>query len=282
MSDLHLEVGNQYRTFHIPVEAPFLILAGDIGRLQDYEGYLHFLATQCDSFDMVFLILGNHEFYGLSRTAGLSLAHKLERDERTHGRLNVLHRTKLHIGPSLCILGCTLQSHIRPENRIQVERRMKDFQRIQNWSVEQHNEEHERDVDWLRNEIDSIQTRPEGTDGPKTILVITHHAPIRKGSSHPMHEKNPWSDGFATDVIGLHNQTSRVDWWVYGHTHYTTQLRSQGVRLVSNQRGYVPDPGHMACVTNGSKGQGGLQRVGSRLRRKSHEFDAHRCIKIRV
>ena len=40
MCDLHLEVGQQYLIFDFDVTAPNLILAGDIGRLIDYESYV--------------------------------------------------------------------------------------------------------------------------------------------------------------------------------------------------------------------------------------------------
>jgi hypothetical protein len=46
---------------------PYLILAGDIGQLVDYELYLDYLRSQCCLFTPVFLVLGNHESYGLSR-----------------------------------------------------------------------------------------------------------------------------------------------------------------------------------------------------------------------
>lgn len=72
MSDLHLEVGQQYADFDIPAEAPYLILAGDIGRLKDYQPYLEFLGRQCDHFVKVFLVLGNHEFFGTSQCRGPS------------------------------------------------------------------------------------------------------------------------------------------------------------------------------------------------------------------
>src|SRR3954465_12501273 len=78
LSDLHLEVGQQYGSFKIPPAAPYLILAGDIGRLIDYDAYLGFLAIQTTNFDKVFLVLGNHEFYSLSFTTGLVQARKLE------------------------------------------------------------------------------------------------------------------------------------------------------------------------------------------------------------
>ena len=37
LSDLHLEVGQQYSSYTFPATAPFLLLGGDIGRLIDYE-----------------------------------------------------------------------------------------------------------------------------------------------------------------------------------------------------------------------------------------------------
>lgn len=36
MSDLHLEVGQQYADFNIPPKAPYLFPAGEISRLKDY------------------------------------------------------------------------------------------------------------------------------------------------------------------------------------------------------------------------------------------------------
>ena len=62
LSDLHLEVGNAYSTIDVPAEAPYLILAGDIGRLVDLADYAKFLERQIDRFDLIFLVLGNHEF----------------------------------------------------------------------------------------------------------------------------------------------------------------------------------------------------------------------------
>lgn len=282
LSDLHLEVGDQYQSFHVPVQAPFLILAGDIGRLQDYDKYLSFIAKQCASFDAVYLVLGNHEFYGISRSDGLACAHRLENDEKTMGRLKVLHRRRLDIGPSLCILGCTLQSHIRPENRTAVEQRVKDFQKILNWTVDLHNEEHQKDLDWLRTEINSISSGSEGHRNAKHILVISHHAPFKIGSSHPNNENNPWADAFATDLIGVHEEISRVEWWVFGHTHYTTQRREDGINLVSNQRGYVLDGGRDRQNLGETRSQGTWHFVESFFKRNEHHFDPRKCIEIRT
>ncbi|ETI20917.1 hypothetical protein G647_07260 [Cladophialophora carrionii CBS 160.54] len=263
MSDLHLEVGNQYETFQVPVESPFLILGGDIGRLRDYESYLSFLAMQCAQFDTVYLVLGNHEFYGISRSEGLALADKLEKEERTLGKLKLLHRRRL-------------------DNRDEIERRVNDFRQIQGWNVDEHNEEHERDVDWLRTEINLIRPGLGGAGNAKSILVVTHHAPVRKGSSDPMYDESPLADAFSTDLIGVHEQLGRVQWWVFGHTHYTTQWREQGVNLISNQRGYVFGPGPNGQHSSSTKGNDALQFVRSYFKRKDCQFDPRKCIQIKA
>ncbi len=68
VSDLHLEVGQQYSSYQIPPCAPYLILAGDISRIvPDYDDLSIFLAIQCQNFEKVLYVLGNHEFYGSPR-----------------------------------------------------------------------------------------------------------------------------------------------------------------------------------------------------------------------
>lgn len=49
LSDLHLEINQQY-SFDIPVCSKYLILAGDIGRLEDYNKYRDFLQNQTSKF----------------------------------------------------------------------------------------------------------------------------------------------------------------------------------------------------------------------------------------
>ena len=108
-SHLHLELNQQYLSFEIPVCAKNLILAGDIGRLVDYDNYLKFLQKQTDRFELVFLVLGNHEFYNDTLIAGLQKAQQLEQESCLNGRLVLLHRARYDVpGTNITILGCTL------------------------------------------------------------------------------------------------------------------------------------------------------------------------------
>lgn len=241
MSDLHLEVGKQYSSFHFPATAPYLIIAGDIGCLADYESYLEFMKTQCKRFDQVFLVLGNHEFYGLSREEGLRRAEALEQEPSLDGRLCLMNRRRFDLRnhSDVVILGCTLQSHITPETRDMVERKLQDFKRIEGWTVDRHNAEHVKDLAWLKQEITS--ERKEVYESRKHLLVVTHHAPCSRECSRPCEVQSAWSSAFATDLLanGKNNPLKEVRCWIFGHTHYTTDLIKSDVRVVSNQRGYV-------------------------------------------
>ena len=113
LSDLHLEVGHQYLSFTFPPVATNLILAGDIGRLAEYDDYLRFIQRQTGQFKRVFLVLGNHEFYGLSFHEGLEKARKLEQEPSLNGRLILLQNSRFDIpDSSVTVLGCTLWSRI--------------------------------------------------------------------------------------------------------------------------------------------------------------------------
>ena len=103
MSDLHLEFGSQCSTFEIPSCAPNLILAGDIGRLSDYDLFADFLETQCSNFQHVSLVLANHEFYGIGRRNGLKLAAQLVDEPRFRKRLKISNRTRIKLADDVTL-----------------------------------------------------------------------------------------------------------------------------------------------------------------------------------
>lgn len=238
MSDLHLEIGQQYADFFIPAEAPYLVLAGDIGRLKDYQPYLEFIVRQCAHFTRVFLVLGNHEFLGVSHAEGLRLARCLEKEPSCNGKLHVMSRNRVDVESSLglTILGCTLQSSIPSDAKTMVQMKVNDFKRIESWTVDDHNSEHQRDLKWLQTEIQTI--RSEEFQSKRSIFVINHHAPTIKGTSRPSDLVNPWSCAFSTDLLA-HEALADTQLWVFGHTHFSCDFKQGEVRLVSNQRGYV-------------------------------------------
>lgn len=280
MSDLHLEVSNEYSTFSIPNAAPFLILAGDIGRLADYESFLVFIRAQCRQFSRVFLVPGNHEFYGLSRDEGLRRAACLEQEPDLVGKLTVLNRTRVTLEYyGITILGCTLHSLIPPEAEDVVRGRVKDFQRIENWTLASHNKEHSLDVAWLESQIKLI--RGDKSTSEHRILVVTHHAPSVQESSSPLHIGNPWGSAFATDLLGNEGKPtlSDVQWWIFGHTHFCTEFSKANVRVVSNQRGYVI-PKVTEKQASASFFQSILRKTNSLTNSSKSTFQVNKVIRI--
>ncbi|GKZ72395.1 hypothetical protein AnigIFM63309_009377 [Aspergillus niger] len=241
LSDLHLEVNQQYSSYEFPACAEYLILAGDIGRLTDYNDYRNFLQKQTDRFRSVFLLLGNHEFYNETFDTGIEMAKQLEEDPSFDGRLIVLHQKRYDVpGSNVSILGCTLWSKVPQESAEVVQSKVKDFQRISDWSVDDHNARHDFDYSWLMKEVHSIhaENRTVAKDSKRrSILVVTHHAPSLQGTSNPKHAQSPWSVAFGTNILSEVPDGVKV--WVFGHTHYNTDFKEKGVRVVSNQRGNV-------------------------------------------
>lgn len=125
MSD-NLEIGQQYPDYYIPPKAPYLILAGDIGRLKDYQAYLGFLRRQCASFTKVFLVLGDHEFFGVARSEGLDLVTNLANEPGCHGI--VLNQTRIDLDTSdVTILGCTLHSKIPSDAQLKFQMKVSEL-----------------------------------------------------------------------------------------------------------------------------------------------------------
>lgn len=241
-SDLHLEVGQIYKSFNLTSVAPYLVLAGDIGRLQDYHQLLGFLERHCKNFQHLYMVLGNHEFYGLSHQEGLEKATALERESCLQAKFTLLNRTRVNINEKITLLGCTLQSWIPKESRGIVIQKINDFKgRIRNWDVDDHNAEHLLDVQWIKSQLAEVQLECPS----RAVVVVTHHAPSNIDTSDPKFANNPWSCAFSTGLIEGEAQDwmgiDNIRFWIFGHTHWTTSSQFGKMQIVSNQRGYNID-----------------------------------------
>ncbi|KAK2858530.1 hypothetical protein FQN49_004644 [Arthroderma sp. PD_2] len=251
ISDLHLEDGQLYETFAVPIAAPYLILAGDIGCLRNYKEYVTFLAVQCNQFDHVFLVLGNHEFYWISHQDGLQAAKALEVEPQLLGKLTVLNRNRVDINRRVTILGCTLWSDIPEDSQLWVRMKVADFSIIKDWTVEAHNTEHSRDVQWLQEEIYNISLEEEKRD----VIVVTHHAPSLMKTADPRHKSHPWGSAFCSDLLESQVKSwqgsNAIRCWIFGHTHWNTTFRYGGMTISSNQFKYdsrrVQEPGFFSA-----------------------------------
>jgi hypothetical protein len=283
LSDLHLDHDTQYLTFHIPVSAPFLILAGNIGRLIDYESYLSFLVRRCNLHEKVFLVLGSLEFHGLGWMDGLQLAHKMEKEPATKGRLEVLYETQSEVpGTNVVLLGCTLWSKIPDGDTAAVLKKIPEFDEKSgiagDWSIEMHNREHKRDLKWLKDELSKVKAPAVGADGKpvsgfsttpgeRQVVVVTAFAPDLRNALDPWQIDAPWSSAYGSDLLSG-DDWAGVKTWICGTTGRTCEFKKNGLTVVSNQRGREGDN-----VT-------GLLKDGMSEKQKVGLFDVMKVIRV--
>lgn len=254
-SDLHLEMNCLCQDFpDIIPSAPCLALTGDIGLpISDYEKidnehYVKFLTKVSQQFQLVFVIAGNHEFYG---TEYYTAKKKLNEVCSQFTNVIFMDRTSyLYVNPedesdTVRVLGCTLWSNV-PDNEIDtINLMMNDYRRIKIRGENDENERplhardtvemHKGDVEFLTEEIQKAESNNEN------VLILTHHAPSFFNTVAKRHENSMVRTAFATDLESLMRQC--VKCWVFGHSHYSTDYvhtKTKGkTRIVSNQLGYL-------------------------------------------
>lgn len=242
ISDLHLETHSSY-DFPIKHAAPNLALLGDIGQIA-HDGLFDFLERQLKRYWNVIFILGNHEPYGTSWVLAKARVRSFEarmqavRKSSTIGNFVFLDQGRWDVNETLTVLGCTLFSKISSPQRVEVEKRMRDFRETRDHAVEDHVIAHQSDLDWLNNQVKSIsETEPQ-----RKIAVFSHYSPtLDKRAVAPRHRDSPISSAFATDLSQEPCWTDQaVLFWAFGHTHFNCDFTDKhGKRIVANQKGYA-------------------------------------------
>ena len=127
----------------------------------------------------------------------------------------------------------TLWSHIRPEDEYFVHRGMNDFRQIlyngRRFTPADFNTEHEKCLEFIK------QSVAEST--AERIVVVTHHLPSMAVVA-PEHKGSLLNSAFATE-LGNFIADSRIDAWIFGHSHANEEAIIGNTRLVCNQLGYV-------------------------------------------
>ncbi|KAI0653964.1 Ser/Thr protein phosphatase superfamily protein [Cubamyces menziesii] len=252
LSDLHLEAerppsldgtsddGNLY-TFDFPARAEHLALLGDIGMTVDNRLFA-WLRAQLERFKTVFFVPGNHEPYGTSlddsnaRLARFTAECNALTCEPSRGRFVLLNRARYDLSPTLTVLGCTLWARLNQDDIDVLSWGLNDFRQIKGFDPSAFQAAHARDAAWLAQAVaDIARDEPE-----RRVLVMTHHAPTVEGTSDPKYAQGgPMGSAFATELVGSEVwRAGVVRVWMFGHTHWCCDFEREGVRVVSNQRGY--------------------------------------------
>lgn len=241
-SDIHLEVleidkgfnpkDDETFRFIIEPQAPILILAGDITS-PHAKCTIPFLDWCSRNFKHTFWVMGNHEYY-------TSIVMKKEDILEKYYSLcphnvHILNNETYQIDNTLFV-GTTLWSNIPEQDDLEIQHRINDYRMIYNADGRricpaETRAEFQKNMNFLET---TIEDNPD-----KQIVIISHHAPLNRGTSYADFEGEATNGAYATD-IHLKND-SNVRYWIYGHTHHNAKIKRGNYTVISNQMGYFAE-----------------------------------------
>ena len=231
-SDLHLELtpnARYIRSNPLDVTGEVLVLAGDICNLMGATLPCNeFCEWASANYREVLIVPGNHEYYQNYDILANGDSWSREILPNVH-----YHQNKVVRIDNVDFILTTLWSHIRPEDEYFVHRGMYDFRQIlyngRRFTPADFNVEHEKCLDFIKRSV------AEST--AEHIVVVTHHLPTMAVVA-PEHKGNLLNSAFATE-LGDFIADSRIDVWIFGHSHANIDATISNTRIVCNQLGYV-------------------------------------------
>ncbi len=228
-SDLHLEFADNRAWLKenplIP-KTDILLIAGDTYYLERTYRKMDFIKRVSRDFKQVYLIPGNHEYYG-----GYDISTALE---PTHEELmeNVfMVNNKVVEIEDVQFIFSTMWSRIE-HHILEIMRGMVDFRKIkykgERFTVNHFNEIHEAAFNFISNAVKS----------PGKKVVMTHHLPSNECNVKEF-RGSLLNDAFCVEKTNF-IQNSDIDLWIYGHSHRNlNDFKIGNTKLVTNQLGYV-------------------------------------------
>lgn len=241
MSDLHMELADNSRYIKhsdFPVTGDVLVLAGDTFYLNNAMVPLsNFWKWASTNYRQVLVVPGNHDYYGHCdvMTCGMEWTWMFK-DNVGYYQNQVIRIDNVDFVLS------TLWSHIPPKDEYVVLHRLNDFYQTMydghRIRVEDYNRMHQHCLDFIKKSV------AEST--AEHIVVVTHHLPSLLVVAD-RHRGSDLNAAFATE-LGDFIADSRIDAWIYGHSHTNVDAFIGNTKIVCNQMGYVF---HNEHLTNG-------------------------------
>ncbi len=228
-SDLHLEFPNNRNwlmAHPLTQKGDVLIVAGDTYYLERNYGKLDFIKHASNNFEAVYLIPGNHEYYG---GFDISTALKPTFREIKHN-VFLLNNHSIELN-NIRFIFTTMWSKIE-RNIFAVMQGMMDFQKIkfgeEKFSVDHYNHIYEAAFKFLSTEVCK----------PGKKVVVSHHLPSQQCNAKEF-KGSVLNEAFCVEHSKLMLDYD-IDFWIYGHSHRNlTDFSIGNTKLVTNQLGYV-------------------------------------------
>lgn len=236
LSDLHLEyikpnISKSELVSILPTgdtSSDLLILAGDIGSPFGFN-LKPFLTLAKARFAEVIYVPGNHEFWNIYVKP--SVTDICLRELCNLLGVIYLNRNSAVVNDRIHIMGTTLWSDIPPDMDDVMSDYLYDNRKIKDWSPSRAREEFFTNYRWLEETLSTIPS-------DRTIIVVTHHAPLLEGTAKSIYQGDPKNCGYSSDCSKL---VDRADYWIFGHTHYSVNFKHNKCRVLANQLGKLEE-----------------------------------------
>jgi 3',5'-cyclic AMP phosphodiesterase CpdA len=279
VSDLHLEFYNKDTFHLITPAAPILCLVGDIcvcGDPVDFQKLLSFLRHFSSKFEAIIHVAGNHEYYTKSRAGPAELIANTipEIDKRlraltktipNYHYLNNSTWTYSNGVREIVFIGTTLWTHIPTTTHKEstatkknqatiaelIQARMNDYNFIyvparingkmtyRQYTVADMQKKHNAAVAFLKQAYRAakkIQTNAiSAKKSSPTFILLTHHKPLFDKSTDLT---SVYTHAYESD-LAAQLLVSPISVAAHGHTHKHYDKKINGVRVVSNPKGYI-------------------------------------------
>lgn len=266
VSDLHLELLDDRELKKIKSmikpSAPVLIMAGDIcacGSNSDFKRLTDFLDIYCKQFQTILHVSGNHEYYVESKSPNIieqntmdQIDRRLKNLTRTYKNYHYLNNDTFEYtdgAKTYVFVGATLWTYaprfFTPKDsekldiHMLIENGMNDYGHIyvrsrdqslrhkyRQYTVCDMQKKHKTALAFIKQSMKAF--------AKKTCILITHHKPVYdKG----INLSDPYTYAYQSDLA---DQIIKKPFIlaVYGHTHVHYDKRINGIRVVSNPKGY--------------------------------------------
>lgn len=214
------------------------LLCGDLCEWSDKGLYERVLKEFIDTKKPVFLVAGNHEFYGSIYDKTID---EMRENFKDISNLHILQDDFVDLEKQkIRIFGATLWTDFNDANEFVMQRAtkfMNDYKNSQGLSPKLVLTEHKNSLEFLKN---AYKSKPDDYK----FVVMSHHSPSLKSSQiyHKMANASPnYSDFyFASDLEKwLDENQIYPDIWAFGHTHIAAEfLMCQKIKAVINSFGY--------------------------------------------
>ena len=136
------------------------------------------------------------------------------------------------------IIGTTLWSHIPVSAQHEIDTRVKDYRNIHlpvnlrhvDWSCIQPRNTNS----WHKTAVDFIKQELKDAAQDQKCIVLTHHAPLTRGTCAPRYENDSIQSAFSTPLDNLFKEYVTLHQWAFGHTHWACDFKFHQTRLISN------------------------------------------------